>query len=357
MGTLAHVKRAMAAVVAAGAALMLITSSTAAAVPVLSTEVQSDAPPMRTHIPFPVCATDEQLDCLESIRVFRGGLELPVQLVDELRDDQSQWTYLDPSGEAIHLLVNSWAYLPGAVWVEVFRAVDAEHPRLILDPIACGAGQTLKCIEGHHMLPSDDRVRMTVRTSWLRFMAAGVQGHDMAFSRQPYRTGERFAISAKQNLLVIPTSWEGPVDAWVPRHYEARLYMSLTHAGTDATDSPFDPRCVGEGGPISAINAPNAGQPFWRSHLQSLEFGVYAPHLGPDGKRYVGNFEAKFPLAWLRCQASKPRLNLAGFEVQVWNENGEEQAATTSLRVRKGQVTVVATNFHYSSPRIVLTRK
>ena len=312
----------------------------------------------REEILFPVCATVEQLDCLESIRVFREGVELPVDFVSERpAEASSSWVYPDTDGGDVKLEAQFFAWIPPGLWITVAREPDEEHPYRPYESLDCSSGNKLDCVEGFPPLPEGDRVQMTVRTSWLRFMGAGIQGHDIGFSRRPYPGGERFVISGRQNLLVMPQSFEGPVDSWVARSFEARLYAVLAHAGSGKGDEAYDPRCLDKGAPVSGINAPNAGQPSWQESTQSLQFGVFAPHLGPDGKRYVGNFEAKFPLAWLRCQANKPRLNIGGFEVQVWNEDGEEQAATTSLRVRKGVVSIVATNFHYSSPRIVLTKK
>jgi hypothetical protein len=71
----------------------------------------------------------------------------------------------------------------------------------------------------------------------------------------------------------------------------------------------------------------------------------------------TGAFHTKFPKAWLDCRFPNNTLSSATkITVQVVNQDGKPQVATTSHSIRNGFVEIKAYGFHFSSPKILAKR-
>ena len=327
----------------------------------------------------PICHAAADLDCVERLRVKSGNEWRLARLVSsEVVDSHEpgfepgtyivmRWEYESKSKRPIlvdigtHMFPRGMTYRGKDYLLHGFEAhlspvFDETHPNenegVIFD---CSLGVLEHCLLGP-TFPKGDRFELTVRTSWLRDNGVSISGADWSVSHAPYEVGERWVLSARQTFVSVPAPGQFGNPEASSKGWEPVLAFLLTHAGESLQDSAFDPRCSQFGAPWQTRNTWGAGRLHWVKSKQTLDFEVHAPHLNPYGKPLEGEFSAQIPLAWLRCFAGK-KLNPAYFTVSVVNEGGEEQVATTSLRVRKGTVFVRATGFHFSSPTIQLSTK
>jgi hypothetical protein len=321
------------------------------------------------HLPF--CQIPEDLDCIESVRVLSDGREAPLEILPSA-SGVNRVTYDDEDGEAVTFVLAAMINPLGwtrpdplkphraDLYVGIDREPDAEHPFHLESDVDCSTGVLDDCVAFEPLLPRDDRFEVTVRTSWMRPLQISTYGSDFRTRWEPIEGGHRFRLSARQMLmpLVDPLSSWPPPPGWDrPRGWDGRLYFIVDHAADEPDWSAFDTRCADKGFPIVARNAPVGGRPEWTG--DSLDFASIGPHYAPDGSLFRGEFQAEIPLAWLRCRSGKAKLRPAMLGIEVVNEDGIEQAATTSLRSRKGTVHVGAFNFHFSRPtvRLVATTK
>lgn len=318
-----------------------------------------------------MCAEPGDLDCIESIRVLRGGDAFVPQ---RTRSDEGEeyWTYPDIDGGEVPFdfgasivplgYVHDDPLKPrrASLLVNIARRADGEHPYRGVRQLRCDTGRVEDCVAFDPPLPPGDRFEVTVRTSWLRPLQVSTHGEEMRTTWSALADGYRFHFSARQMLMPlveplttteIPPSWERA------KGWDAQLYFIVDHAATRKGWSAYDTRCADKGFPNTSLNAPVAGRPDWRRGESAFTMNVLAPHYAPDGSQLRGNFEAEIPLAWLRCRSGQPKLRPNLLEVRVVNENGEEQAATTSLQSRGGMLYVRAYDFHYSSPSIEISPK
>ena len=324
---------------------------------------------------LPSCKTPRDLDCVEGLRVRTGGKWITPTLVrEEIRDTYDGglgpgtdglllWEYDSAARERVVLYLIAIMSPRGTtrlgkdaldhgVQLAFFREPD-EANRWFSDPrdLDCASGNVNTCLIYGVRLPENDVVEVKTRTSWLRNNGVGIAGLDPAVDIRPISGGTRWTFSARQVLVPHPRKWDEttPAAGWVPR-----LSFEVGHAGDGLHDSAFDPRCADFGAPWSTPNSAGAGRLRWREGRNSLDFQVFSAHLDPHGKPYRGDFTAGIPLRWLNCMAEK-KLRPAYFAVEVISEDGNEQVATTSVRLRHGVVYVRAAGFTFSRPIIRLS--
>lgn len=320
------------------------------------------------EVPIPLCVGAEDLDCIDGVAVLTGGKRIPAQLAGEPSGPQSSWAYESSTGDVVAFnvdsrlkptgVIESWGgRIPGArFWVD--RVADSSNPFRDEDDLDCATGIREDCTIWSPLLPADDRIEIAFRSSWIRPLNVAVRGRDFTYRTRPISGGTLFTMAAKQDVIPRISSPAGtPFDDWTADAWMAYLNFIIDHAGTSVLDSAYDPRCAKKGAPVAGHNAPGAGRPYWDHGSRSLNFAIQAPHHGPDGEVYRGYFQAQIPLAWLRCEARQGDLRASGFSIRVVSEDGEEQAATTSLTTRRGVLHVQAFGFHYSSPTVQLVSK
>lgn len=321
------------------------------------------------------CKTPRDLDCVEGLRVRTGGKWITPTLVrEEIQDTYDDglgpgtaglldWEYDSAAGERVGLSLAAVMSPRGTtrfgkdaldhgVLLSIIRQPDESHP-WFSDPrdLDCTTGNVDTCLLHGVRLPRNDVVEVTARTSWLRNNGVSIFGLDPYVGSRLISGGARWTISARQVLVPQPRKWDEttPAEGWVPR-----LSFQIDHAGDGLHDSAFDPRCADFGAPWSTPNSAGAGRLRWREGQNSLDFQVFSAHLDPHGKPYRGDFTAGIPLKWLNCIAEK-KLRPAYLAVEVISEDGKEQVATTSVRVRRGTVYVRAVGFTFSRPIIRLS--
>ena len=202
---------------------------------------------------------------------------------------------------------------------------------------------------------------MYFRTSWLKPVAGGGEGIGAFMEYQKIPGGMRWKFSGAEflqpgfktpgnlQLSATPAGQQLKPDLLNPT-----LYAVIDHAGNNLSDSFWDPKCADFGFTLTVNNAPMAGQLFWDYPSESLVFNIYGPHLNVFGGLNKGHFHTRFHQAWLNCRFPGNTLSTATkITVQVLDEDGVPQVATSSTSIKNGIINITATGFHFSAPRVV----
>jgi hypothetical protein len=225
-------------------------------------------------------------------------------------------------------------------------------------------GVNYKTCLAYPALDTQDKFHMYFRTSWLKPVSGGGEGIESSLQYQKISGGMRWKFSGieflqplfkNSSLLTKSASLEG--QDLRPDQLNPTLYAVIDHAGATTENSFWDPKCADYGFTVTMSNAPLAGQIFWNYATESLTFNVYAPHLNVYGSINKGTFHTRFHQAWLNCRFPGNTLSTATkISVQVLNEDGSTQVATSSTSIKDGIIDIQASGFHYSSPAVVAKR-
>jgi len=342
-------------------------------------------PTIAQKAPLVKCLTAAQLDCIERVLVRHpdGSVEeaqyVTTRFVPFPDENGQKVVYGDvifdfkvesSKGPLRRLRISTHVITPtgtfngknaGAYWLMLQR-----EP-LPYEKIAAGGTCTpttpIGCIS-YPALDTDDEFHVYMRTSWLKPVAAGGQATNFNMDYRKVKNGIQwhfsggeflqsvFRDSSKLTLSALPGN-----ETMQPDVLNPTLYFVLDHAGTDLSNSYWDPKCADFGFTRTMSNAPMAGQLFWDYGTQSLNLNVYGPHLNVLGERNTGAFYTKFQKAWLDCRFPGNTLSTATkIVVQVINDNGTPQVATSSVSIKEGTIELSVYGFHFSSPTIKASR-
>lgn len=95
----------------------------------------------------------------------------------------------------------------------------------------------------------------------------------------------------------------------------------------------------------------DAAAPVYDKADQSLSYAVAAPQKDSKGVKKSGEYDLVIREDIATCVWGKG-FSKATARVEVTNDNGEQQVATTVMNTRAGWVSFSAKNFHYSAPKI-----
>ncbi|MFM7463247.1 MAG: hypothetical protein ACKO29_04140 [Actinomycetota bacterium] len=95
----------------------------------------------------------------------------------------------------------------------------------------------------------------------------------------------------------------------------------------------------------------DAAAPVYDKADQSLSYAVAAPHKDSKGVKKSGEYDLVIREDIATCVWGKG-FPKATARVEVTNDSGEQQVATTVMNTRSGWVSFSAKNFHYSAPKI-----
>ncbi len=340
------------------------------------------------------CTNTAQLDCIEKLIVERSdGTFEEATLIDAVQQDfvgfqgqknqPSQLIFEYKSGKKtgpthrvqVYSTLQTPSYLPdatgwgveqgkrwGVLWIYLDRLLlptDPPFPKLNCD------GLTVSTCLFDPALNPNDIFHLYVRTSWLKPVGTGGSAANYQLNYRSIKGGTQWRFSGSEHLQSL--FWDGnklresakPENKDLrPDYFAPTLYFVVDHAGKDLSDSFWDPTCANRGFTATMINAPMAGQPYWDYQKETLVFNIYGPHLTPLGTLNKGFFQVIFHKAWLDCRFPGNTLSTAAeLKVSILDESGIPQVAVTNVKMKNEIVEIYASGFHYSAPRIEVTRE
>lgn len=335
--------------------------------------------------PMIYCKTLAQRDCIERVLVEHpdGTIEdakFVQTTIVPFPDVQGQKvTYGDiifdfhsgsNSGPLKRLRISTHVQTPeyatdGKKWAVYWLMLQRQaRPGEVIPIVNSCDGVDYRTCLAYPALDTQDRFHMYFRTSWLKPVGGGGEGIESSLEYQRISGGMRWKFSGieflqplfKDSSLLSKSATPAGQDLR-PDQLNPTLYAVIDHAGSTRENSFWDPSCAEYGFTTTMSNAPLAGQLFWNYSTESLTFNIYAPHLDVYGKINTGTFHTRFHQAWLNCRFPGNTLSTATkITVQVLNEDGTPQVATSTTSIKDGIIDITATGFHYSSPTVVAKR-
>jgi len=340
------------------------------------------------------CSTPTQLDCLEKLQVEHadGTVETAMlvetvypELPDFLgqKNQPSYSVFQFNSGKKngplqrvkVYSTLQTPSYVPdatgwgvpqgkrwGVLWIYLDRVLlpsDAPFPKL-----NCDGTSVQSCLLDPALNP-EDIFHVYAKTSWLKPVGAGGSATNYQLNYRKINGGTQWRFSGSEHLQSM--FWDGAKlrdstkaenQALKPDFFTPTLYFVIDHAGKDLSESFWDPQCADQGFTATMMNAPLAGQPYWDYQKESLVFNIFGPHLNPIGELNKGFFQVIFHKAWLDCRFPGNTLSTAAeLKVSILDDAGVPQVAVTNVKMKNEIIEIYASGFHYSAPRIEVTRQ
>jgi hypothetical protein len=321
-------------------ALTLIGIFIVSAIPAAVSSYNGIDPMVPRVAPVLACMNETEMDCIESIVIIHpDGTSEKAELVSK---DRNAWKYhsLKLDGALVE-------FYPGAsIWTRTYIQAGESKPRPVLD--VQGDSQNLDPLE---------KIQFTMRMSWLRPQDVALHAKDAFFKSEPIIGGTRYIFGGSSYVAGFVNDWA----AWnavmdtkeVTADYDAKtLYFRITDFNTIPNSSAFGDQCSDKGYTVTSSDAITAGMPFMKDK-DTLSFTIWATHFLADGSLNKGFFEADIHTAYLDCQFPGNTLTKSPKVImEVVDQDGSSQVATTSVTISDGILHVRAYDFHYSAPTI-----
>lgn len=387
--------RTLIALTAISAALWLGAVGTAGAHPLPAADAPGQGPMFSE---LTQCRSKEELNCVESIslvsntgkvtagRLVTAGTPEPWPQVDpdsgefglssghgvyrgdtwQISGLKNEWgtEYLRPliriSEPGVQMTENTEVWdIPAGLTIELVpgSAKDSSKDQDMPVPGVNGCGRPAKPEVCRKLASLDgtQRFRVVVRTSWLRPAWGNAFLGDVVMKMDPIGAeGSRVTVEGKALQRVDNYFPKFTPPSTVP-DYDVNLWGASLQ---DANDPYFPIDCLGERFPIFSTNAGSWGYPYWDNDAQELRTPLSGSHFNANGKLFRGSFDALVPLEQAQCLwGISPRQLKDRLSIEVFAEDGDEQASTSSLTTRGGYLRIAARNFHFSNPTIVIKQK
>ncbi len=287
-----------------------------------------------------VCTSETAMDCIESIVIIHpDGTQEEATYVP---GTDNTWRYhaLKLDGILLDFYPAAW------LWTRTYVQAGEPHPRPVLD------------VQGDpYNLNPLEKIQFTMRMSWLRPQDVALHAKDAFFKAVPIQGGTKYIFGGTSYVAGLVNDWA----AWnavmdtkeVKADYDSRtLYFRITDFNTIPNSSAFADTCSDKGYTVTSDNAITAGMPFMKDK-DTLSFTIWATHFLADGSLNKGFFEADIHTAYLDCQYPGNTLTKSPkITIEVVDQAGSTEVATTSVTIVDGVLHVRAYGFHYSAPTI-----
>lgn len=213
------------------------------------------------------------------------------------------------------------------------------------DPYGCRGSDQGACT-APPVFPEGTVMRVVLRTSWLAPSLITVRGEDVVSQVDDLGTGaRRITITGSPTLLQSQGGMQEVISGrpqWVYSSFDFGMVdprLSSTPGGTCAVDDPI----------LISNNAQGADIPTWSSSEGRLDLRVVSPHYWSDGStEWRGFYETAISSRVARCMwGIDPRMT-SYLSLEVYDEDGQEKAATTAIGLRGGYVSIRAYDFTFS---------
>lgn len=316
------------------------------------------------------CERDIQLDCVESIGlVSPAGEYVSGTFSRGITFDVNNRQGIAPYAEH-HQVWNVPGLVIDGVEAQIEIAVgmggNEEHgfPGLNMGTGLLGVPNRVSAPEGPYgcrwvdqgqclsppIFPEGTVLRMVLRLSWLAPSMIGVRGLGVTASTEDLGSGARRITITGSPMLLQSQGGRSEVEsgrpAWVQSTFDFGMYdprIESTPGGECAVDDPI----------VVANNAQGAGLPTWRSDEGRLDLSMVSPHYWSDGKtEWRGFYETSISGKVARCMWGVDPRVASYLKLEVYDEAGNEKAATTSVGFTDGNVVVRAYDFTFSQSRV-----
>ena len=298
------------------------------------------------------CRSVTELDCIESVEFAkRGGAFTQATFGSLILNSE----YTDPSGNFMKQFQSQWLIGPDSYRL----LVDLETPSHIIDKASNLRGAALR-VQGNYSDSLNTKIRLKVRTSWLKPMNIQLKANDADFLDQSITGGHRWTFEGfATQISDYSGSW---LDVPDKKIYAAQADMDtpllafyIHHADSDPTRGYWPPLCADAGYTVQSHNTNATGDPIWNASNDSLEFSIFAPHKKADGTTNVGFFKLWASEKFLDCKYPTNTLTKsAALSVQVLYEDGTVNVVSTDVKKSNGMIYFSAAGFHFSSPKVIL---
>ena len=307
-----------------------------------------------------ICKTASELDCIESFGIYDANNQV---VSGKHLEDISYGTYIDENGNTVVNGETRWSVIGSGLDLEAKLRVGLETPNKIIWKNAGGINQVGAALRVMVFVtdPKSTKINLVVRTSWLKPMNVQLKALESDFKQEKIPGGNKFTFIGKGmpfsdytgDWLSDPNkknfSAKADADSYLFQFY-------IHHAGIDALHSYWPPICADVGYSIQSHNTNSTGDPSWDPKTNSLNFAIQAPHLSASGQLNTGYFQYKVSNKFLDCKYPTNNLTKAKYlKLEVLDQDGSRQVATTSVVNSNGEMVLTATGFHFSSPKIVVT--
>lgn len=282
-----------------------------------------------------VCATADQLDCVESIAAYLNGAWVEGAPTETFDANQRIWT--------IAGLVN----LDGNNRVAVVHQINYTGNIFLTTEIRSAAGNGDRDATG---VQRNVKFRATIRTSWVLPTHIGGTVTDAKI------TVTKLAISGASKVTMEGVPTVGMVisdDSQLTSEtgkgdYETREFSVGI---SDGRFYPIKQECIEKPTIMTADNGHGFSLPTFDKG--NLDLKLTSPHFLSDGVSvHYGVYEAVIPLETAKCLWGDSITTASEFKVEVVETNGGTKTATRTVNVTTDGVSIKASGFTYSSPTI-----
>ncbi len=303
------------------------------------------------------CRTATELDCIESVDYAKRGEGFVTGVFKGITAPNQ---YTESNGNLVKLFKSEWQVGDETYQIETNLETQSHH---IGDTQQGAALRVSAYMKGYldNPDPLNRKIRIKVRTSWLRPMNVQLKANEPDFKDEVISGGHRWTFEGYATQIsdytgifsdysVEKKTFTAQADVDTPL-----LVFYIHHADTDMTKGYWPPVCADKGYTVQSHNTNATGDPIWNAATDSLEFSIMAPHTKADGTPNIGFFKLWASEKFLDCKYPTNTLTKsARLSVQILYEDGTVTAISTAVTRENGYISFSANGFHFSSPKVIL---
>jgi hypothetical protein len=303
------------------------------------------------------CRTAIELDCIESVEFAKRGEGYAVAT---FTGTSSPTEYTESNGNFVKQFNTDWVV--GEDAYQVLAQLETQSHKIGTTAVGAAlrvTGYLMNTLKNPD--PLNRKIRIKVRTSWLRPMNVQLKANEAGFLDEAIPGGRRLTLEGyatqisqyTENMAANLSSsnpWSMKADVDTPI-----LAFYIHHADTDMTKGYWTPVCADKGYMVQSHNTDATGDPLWNAATDSLEFSIFAPHTKADGTPNIGFFKLWASEKFLDCKYPTNTLTKsAKLTVQILYEDGTVTAVSTVVNRNNGNIFFSADGFHFSAPKVIL---
>ena len=296
------------------------------------------------------CTSATELDCIESVGILDSQ---GVLVAGTLKSETVSETPRISSGNSIYAGNSIW--LVGGKEVNLAGTIDSPNTK------GCNGTCAALRIFIDVADPLTTKVKLVFRTSWLRPMNIQFKAQQSEYKFEKIAGGSLWTFEG-MGMPFSDYRWSSVDELNAKKKTDAKADVDSTlfdlfihHAGKSLIDSYWDPKCSEKGFSVQSHNTNETGDPIWDSANESLIFSIFAPHFRKSGELNSGYFKYWASHDFMDCKYPGNTLTKAAkLTLEIVNEDGTSNVATTAVMNKDGSLNFFASGFHFSAPKILI---